>query len=722
VPQTAVAISPPSISPRRPRRWPRRLALALGGLAAGLALAELAFRMRDRGAFPHLNTYVPDAELGLRLMPGAEEKISFGGNPVTSVRINRDGYRGADLPAPGRDEVLVVGDSQVFGLGVEEDQTFAHGLAAKLGRTVVNAGVPTYGPAEYRAVIAEQLAKRHPKTVVLAINLVNDLFEAEHPNKDRHAVWDGWAVRKELAPASTTWFPGRDFVYRRSHLFFALRKWWHSADALEERGVASEGTWRDVVAAGTQTAQQRAAAAAAPHARAAKLAKLQTDIAANDTAVDQAIEGILVDAGGDDESPFGFAIDAQLASANPGDIVSDGEGEGERNLVATAEQISKAAAVRAKLRAKLAQWAKTHQGAKAAAIAAQLDQHEQLRDALGAADAEKLAAALDPPLGAYVRDVQKLVEGGGARLVVLILPIDVQVSADEWKKYGATPIDMAPSKELQAELVELCASIGVTAVDATPVLAAAEPGAFLDKDIHMTAKGHAAVADALAHAIAAAPPKPRPTSDRSPVPVPLVWKQAPEVIVAGSTAASCETKQVREWLRVQCTRTDGAAPTKIEVQRDDGGEALVLEMPQEISALIPVVEGREFAAKITWTNATRVLHVGWPSGGKPIMAFDAAIAVPHPKQIDYYENLMPNMKFASPVERAICDCWNTTYGGVRYHDEQPGAEPVFSCAGVYGAPDGNCVAAYPGKDACGQLLACTRRDPASYPPPVKAAR
>ena len=34
------------------------------GLTLGLVLAELAFRLRDHGAFPHVNFYVEDAALG----------------------------------------------------------------------------------------------------------------------------------------------------------------------------------------------------------------------------------------------------------------------------------------------------------------------------------------------------------------------------------------------------------------------------------------------------------------------------------------------------------------------------------------------------------------------------------------------------------------------------------------------------------------------------------
>src|ERR1041385_1478735 len=110
--------SPGRAPGRRRTRWLARGAMMAGGLAIGLAVAEGMFYMRDGGAFPHLNVYVADPELGVRLMPGATETVAFGGNPTTHVRINRDGFRGDELAPPGKDDVLVVGDSQVFGLGL----------------------------------------------------------------------------------------------------------------------------------------------------------------------------------------------------------------------------------------------------------------------------------------------------------------------------------------------------------------------------------------------------------------------------------------------------------------------------------------------------------------------------------------------------------------------------------------------------------------------------
>ena len=123
----------PKAPEKKRARWKNPARVALGFLV-GLGLAEGIFRVRDDGAFPHVNVYVADAELGTRLRPGATEKVRFASlkNPVTHVRINAEGYRGAEWPEKSADEIVVVGDSQVFGLGVEEDETFSKELERAL--------------------------------------------------------------------------------------------------------------------------------------------------------------------------------------------------------------------------------------------------------------------------------------------------------------------------------------------------------------------------------------------------------------------------------------------------------------------------------------------------------------------------------------------------------------------------------------------------------------
>lgn len=677
---------------RRLRTVLIRSAQVIGGLLLGLAITEAVFWWRADGAFPHLNVYRPDPVLGVRLVPGAEQRLAFGGNPVTRVRINRDGLRGANLPATveRRPEVIVVGDSQVFGLGVEERETFSARLGARLGAgtLVINGGVPTYGPAEYRAVAAELLARRKPAqaTVVFTINMVNDLFEAGIPNAERHAVWDGWAVRKESAPASVTWFPGRHLLFNRSHAFFALRRWWHSrGPALDDRGFASEGTWADVV---ERSATARARHAEAEQQRKTRSAGLTAAAAELDATEDKLDETLLRRASDEDEY-----FQLRAARANPGDILSRNSpyAEASRSTYVTADQIRAGAAYRKKLQAELIAQAEARGDRELLAAFATRD---ALQRQIALLEAGVDPAAFESPLAPTLREMKEVCDAHGARLVVLVLPMDVQVSAEEWKKYGVAPRDMAGTELLAEDIVATATAMGVTALDATKALAATEPGAFLKRDIHMTPKGHQAVADALAEALASAPPPVRVAATRrSPVPIPSAWKAAPEIRVTGSTKAACETKRIGEWLRVACRPNGQHAPLDVKVASPGDTGAMTLVMPRATTLVAPLARGADLDVDFTWYLHTQRLTLRWPAEtAEPVIAFTEPVR----HTAGRGEELG---KFRSPVEEAICGCWRGVY--------------QESCYGAYGAADAGCVATYAGD--CVQMLACIRRDPASPP-------
>jgi len=55
------------------------------------------------------------------------------------------------------------------------------------------------------------------------------------------------------------------------------------------------------------------------------------------------------------------------------------------------------------------------------------------------------------------------------------------------------------------DLVDSAEALGALGVNTLQALSAAEPGAFLPNDLHMTPKGHRAVASAIAHKLRAAP-------------------------------------------------------------------------------------------------------------------------------------------------------------------------------------------------------------------------
>jgi len=486
---------------------------ALLGLTVGLVLAEVAFCVRDGGAFPHLNVYAADASRGVRLRPGATEKVSFSNNPITSVRINDQGYRGGAWPPAGPDEVVVVGDSQVFGLGVEENETFSVVLQGALGggRVVRNLGVPTYGPDEYNAALDEALARRPAKTVIYVVNLANDLFEANRPNRERHAVWDGWAVRKETAPASVIEFPGRALLYSRSHAFYALRRFLYDrGPKLEERGFESEGTWKDIGGAAS-AAEHEHAITEQENERLARLRDSEiryttdgvavTQTAVEDHVVETAHDKLAAGEPRDYETPnwMSNAEAYRAAKLSPGDIVTIQSGESSRDVRVTAEQIRRGAALRLQIEKGVREGAEAKKDEGTLGLFAKRDEVEHKSAALKAMPFPKVVAL--SPLTPALRAAQAICERHGARLLVVALPIDVQVSKAEWAKYGSEPLDMESSKILLDDVVAAAQVAGAEGFDATPALAAAEPGAFLAGDIHMTPKGHKALGDAIAKAL-----------------------------------------------------------------------------------------------------------------------------------------------------------------------------------------------------------------------------
>ncbi len=491
------------LAPQKRRRpWLRVGGKVVFGLVLGLALTEVAFSVRDHGAFPHLNVYEPDPLLAVKLRPGASERIAVGKNPITSVRIDAQGFRGADLPTPKGGEIIVVGDSQVFGLGVEENETASAVLSSLSGATVINAGIPTYGPAEYNAVTKDLLNRYRPSTVVYVVNFANDLFEAAHPNTTRHAVWDGWAVRKETEPDHVTLFPGRELLYRDSHAFHALRSFLYAhGEQLDEGRFPSEGTVGDLV--GRSHAE---------HARAEEATR---------SLADQRERDILTTSAKEVESEVKLENDAldafelrgdllgsayQQSRNNPGDIVIRPslavESEGPAPLVGKA--IFNGTQVRKEMEDRIRAVADKKiaiEESKAAKLTLSLEERDALKKRLAdlrAAPSEIVRAW--SPMTPFLKEVKATCDARGARLLVVALPMDIQVSPNEWGKYdsGDAPIDMTSSQILIDDLVASAEALGALGLDATPALRDAEPGAFLDGDIHMTPKGQRAFAEAIA--------------------------------------------------------------------------------------------------------------------------------------------------------------------------------------------------------------------------------
>lgn len=102
----------------------------------------------------------PDPRLGWRM------RRSYRGPGVTH---DARGFRrtGRGPPAPGAPRIFLIGDSFTYGLGVEDEATFAAQLARRTGAHVINAGVNAYGLDQALLMWEEEGRALHPDVVVL---------------------------------------------------------------------------------------------------------------------------------------------------------------------------------------------------------------------------------------------------------------------------------------------------------------------------------------------------------------------------------------------------------------------------------------------------------------------------------------------------------------------------------------------------------------------------
>jgi hypothetical protein len=301
---------------------------------------------------------------------------------------------------------------------------------------------------------------------------------------------------------------------------------------------------------------------------------------------------------------------------------------------------------------KLESWAKAHPGAKANEINELLAKRRAIRSKLDLSS--PIYTANTPPASPFWTELvalQTLCAGHGVDLTIVGLPLDVQVDPAEWDKYEQPRQDMTETLVLIDALMEDANRLGLRSLNLSPVLLAAQPGAFLDGDLHMSAKGNAAVAEALDASLKTPAPIARPAPG---LPEghsrPPTWgevRRLPENSVSGSSRNLCVTHQVREWLSVRCfvappSGGDAIGAARIRTQRSYTRylpaaadtwtpqslsllnaplNTLALAAPgEQISVLLPLSAGRDADVDFHWSNRTERLEVRW-EGETPSFAF-----------------------------------------------------------------------------------------------------
>ena len=167
------------------RRASRAVLLAAANvlvLAALLLFIEGALRVL-RVHFPAIPRVVfgnvlwrYDALMGWSHVPGTTGQVDLGGPDAGLVRINSLGFRGREVTPrkdPGVVRVLVVGDSFVFGIGVDEEHLFVTRLERRLRdltgvpHQVVNLGVAGFSTDQEYLLLRERGLALAPDVVLL---------------------------------------------------------------------------------------------------------------------------------------------------------------------------------------------------------------------------------------------------------------------------------------------------------------------------------------------------------------------------------------------------------------------------------------------------------------------------------------------------------------------------------------------------------------------------
>jgi hypothetical protein len=204
----------------------RSLFQAVGLVFLMLLGVEAGLWMFHQGAFGEPNFYAFDEKRGLRLIPNSKMRLAYlGVTPYTEVHINALGYRGGPHPPPGDDDVVVVGDSLTFGLGVNYDQTFPMLLQEQMGgnTSVINYGVPSFGMDEQTLTLEWVLQQRQPRRVVYPISIGRFLGKPRQSFVGSIQFDNGWLIAGEKGNVQVP-LPLPGVLMRHSHIVNLIRQ------------------------------------------------------------------------------------------------------------------------------------------------------------------------------------------------------------------------------------------------------------------------------------------------------------------------------------------------------------------------------------------------------------------------------------------------------------------------------------------------------------------
>jgi lysophospholipase L1-like esterase len=193
---------------------PLRWALQGGMLALSIALALLLGEGLARLVLDPVDylmaTPVFDPILGRRLEPGASGNDQWG-------------FRNREVPH--RVDVVTIGDSQTYGVGLPRLSSWPAQLSEFTGLQVYNAALGGYSPVQYHELLRRYALRLNPSVIVVGFYFGNDLLEAY---RTVYALPHNAALRRKDVPPLKSHVPTRSSKSRSVR----LRRWLSSHSVL----------------------------------------------------------------------------------------------------------------------------------------------------------------------------------------------------------------------------------------------------------------------------------------------------------------------------------------------------------------------------------------------------------------------------------------------------------------------------------------------------------
>lgn len=194
-----------------------------------LVICEIAIRLFLPQISDHDVMFQFDQELGWGFIPDKKGSIVYDGVVNHTIQINQDGFR--DIPFQDKTndtKIMVIGDSFVSNISVDQNEVFTQVIENKLENTsVYNFGVNGYGQVQEYLLLKKWVPKIQPDLIVVMVYLRNDFTDNVSANPwlyNRPSVVFVGDDQIKILPPSEEQHVGRKLpFYYDSHLFRLVR-------------------------------------------------------------------------------------------------------------------------------------------------------------------------------------------------------------------------------------------------------------------------------------------------------------------------------------------------------------------------------------------------------------------------------------------------------------------------------------------------------------------